>query len=589
LWSVALVVEGVESNREALDERLKNFDGFYSARVTEIHEAGAETKDAVDAVTDHVQSLLKMVADELASMDVTIQNLHDDLKKEKDTVKAQKQKNEKLEGDLAKITESKQELEGSLAKEEAANKECQDKKKSLEDENIRLENSNYDCRKIMDELMDEVKKLTGENDQQVEIIKAKDEKIGVMQEENAKLKQTANDLNDRVAKISAEKTQCDAELQTSKKTVQDLMSSKEDVSKSLNQLKMDIGKVTAQKNELQKEVNKLTTENAQQTETIKAKEDAIGEMQKEISNLEKTANDLKVQADKVKKEKAQCDVDLKNSEKKVEDFVTAENQFIEIINELNNDNDKLAAEKENLQKEFNEFKKISEALGVENALLMDKVKKLEGQVSIIETQNEDQLKTITAKNSIIQDLQKEILSLKKKLGDQKSSEELQTKLDAALKEIEKLLEDNKKMRIELEISRGGYEMVNGRYVKLYNTKMSWDDAYETCQNASSRLIVAKDAKTRSWIKNRYTPMWIGGYRKFSGKSEQMTWIDDTPMGTDNWNPGQPDNGAGMWKENCVAANFKTLIWWSYGKWSDRSCSLHVKFACEIPDYPEKID
>ena len=59
----------------------------------------------------------------------------------------------------------------------------------------------------------------------------------------------------------------------------------------------------------------------------------------------------------------------------------------------------------------------------------------------------------------------------------------------------------------------GYEMVNGRYVKFYNTKMSWQKASDTCQNASTRLIVAHDAKTRSWIKNRYSPMWIGGYRK----------------------------------------------------------------------------
>ena len=42
--------------------------------------------------------------------------------------------------------------------------------------------------------------------------------------------------------------------------------------------------------------------------------------------------------------------------------------------------------------------------------------------------------------------------------------------------------------------------------------------------------------------------------------EEMTWLDGTRMESDNWNVGEPNNGAGIWTENCVAANFKTLPW-----------------------------
>merc|ERR1712135_278163 len=195
--------------------------------------------------------------------------------KEKDAVQAQKQINAKLEGDLTQINETKEKLEDNLGKEEAANKECQEKKKSLQDENMMLENTNKNMMQIVDslnttitemtentvilegkikyheeiiaskakenklldetnkKLMDEVKKLTGENAKQVEIIKAKDERIGVMQKENSNLKKVANDLRAWIDKVTEEKAQCDAELQTSKTTVQDLVSAKEELSKSV--------------------------------------------------------------------------------------------------------------------------------------------------------------------------------------------------------------------------------------------------------------------------------------------------------------------------------------------------------------------
>jgi len=162
-------------------------------------------------------------------------------------------------------------------------------------------------------------------------------------------------------------------------------------------------------------------------------------------------------------------------------------------------------------------------------------------------------------------------------------------LAAAKTEIQELQETIGRMKIEIEISHGGYEMVSGRYVKFYNEELSWIDAFNTCQNFSSNLITVEDEATTKWIVDRHVPIWIGATDAM--QEGNWTWIDSGKEIVDgNWNPGEPNNGMHMFNENCAAANFKTFPWWSLGKWSDRSCSKQVRFACEIPDpYPEKRD
>merc|ERR1711872_725367 len=69
LLALALAANGTKTSRDALDERLKSFHGFYAERVQEIHQAGDETKQAVNKVTEELQSIFKMFVDELESMD----------------------------------------------------------------------------------------------------------------------------------------------------------------------------------------------------------------------------------------------------------------------------------------------------------------------------------------------------------------------------------------------------------------------------------------------------------------------------------------------------------------------------------------
>jgi len=164
---------------------------------------------------------------------------------------------------------------------------------------------------------------------------------------------------------------------------------------------------------------------------------------------------------------------------------------------------------------------------------------------------------------------------------------LEEKLKNAQKRIQELLEEIRILKIEREISHGGYQKVNGRYVKYYSSRKSWAEAAETCKNAYSRLIVAKDYETVKWIRYKRTPLWIGAFDK--GHEGNWTWIDGTPV-VNNWNEGQPDNGKGERnheEENCAAANYKLPPRYYYGKWSDLPCDKDIKFVCEIPDYPKK--
>merc|ERR1712168_1147992 len=97
-----------------------------------------------------------------------------------------------------------------------------------------------------------------------------------------------------------------------------------------------------------------------------------------------------------------------------------------------------------------------------------------------------------------------------------------------------------------------------------------------------RLITVKDEATTQWIIERHVPIWIGA--NDAREEGNWTWVgSNEPIVNGNWNSGEPNNGMGMWNENCAAANFKTFLWWSPGKWSDRECTKEVRFACEIPE------
>jgi len=133
------------------------------------------------------------------------------------------------------------------------------------------------------------------------------------------------------------------------------------------------------------------------------------------------------------------------------------------------------------------------------------------------------------------------------------------------------------MEKEIAVARFGYEMVGGRYVKYHDQQLNWTDAYQACRNESAQLITVKDDTTTDWLISRYNTMWIG----LTDHVEEgvWEWVDGAKLNYTNWNTGEPNNWWGS--ENCAAVNYATFPWWSAGRWSDRSCSTEMRFACEI--------
>merc|ERR1712198_320043 len=407
--ALALSALGDRPSRDAINERLKSFDGFFSERVTVIHKAGDETKDAINSVGDELQKLLKLLADELKFTD----------------------------DDIANVTESKQHLEQEL--------------------------------------------------------EAKEDSLKKIQVKNTELNRVLKEMQDNLFDVVEEKQNCEDERNELESTVGDLMSSNEMLSTKINDLQENINQVTVEKNMLKEQLN-----------------------------------------------------------------IT---------------------------------KSIVDVLYKEKEELTDKIEALDNEMEILQASNDDQQKKIAEKDQLIQDLKNQIAELEKKIKDLGSNESgcgnLQEQLTAAQKKIQDLLEEVRILNLKLEISHGGYQKVNGRYVKMYNHKLTWKKAKEYCKGKGSRLIVAKDKNTQAWIELRYTPMWIGATDE--GHEGNWTWIDGTPVVKGPWNTGEPNNGVVMWDENCAAANFKTLPWWAYGKWSDKSCDKELKFACEIIDFSSSKD
>merc|ERR1712198_351754 len=147
--ALALSAHGERPSRDAINARLKNFDGFFSERVTVIHKAGDETKDAINSVSDELRQLLKMLADELKFTD----------------------------DDIAKVTESKQQLEKELEAKEANITKLAEKVKSQE--------------KLLEEHRDQVDNHAEENG----VLKGVIEKI---ETSNSNMNETIKDLEEKL-------------------------------------------------------------------------------------------------------------------------------------------------------------------------------------------------------------------------------------------------------------------------------------------------------------------------------------------------------------------------------------------------------
>ncbi|XP_061179353.1 macrophage mannose receptor 1-like [Saccostrea echinata] len=121
---------------------------------------------------------------------------------------------------------------------------------------------------------------------------------------------------------------------------------------------------------------------------------------------------------------------------------------------------------------------------------------------------------------------------------------------------------------------GHWLLYNGNCYQFNDTRLSWLNARQACQNAGADLVTINSAAVQSYIlrQSHGKEYWIGlNDRTQEGRWQ---WLDATTGSKYyNWNSHEPNN---LGTENCVEMNFMNR----QGKWNDRQCSTLVRFICQ---------
>lgn len=116
---------------------------------------------------------------------------------------------------------------------------------------------------------------------------------------------------------------------------------------------------------------------------------------------------------------------------------------------------------------------------------------------------------------------------------------------------------------------------------FFATPMTRDAGRTVCQGLGARLASIQSATESTLITNL-----IGATLAFIGGSDEalegtFVWEDGSPFQLTKWNTGEPNNGAGMFEEDCVVVHGELA-----GVWDDRPCASPAgglgvyPFVCE---------
>ncbi|XP_067869491.1 macrophage mannose receptor 1 [Heterodontus francisci] len=116
------------------------------------------------------------------------------------------------------------------------------------------------------------------------------------------------------------------------------------------------------------------------------------------------------------------------------------------------------------------------------------------------------------------------------------------------------------------------------FIKSDQAKKSWFEARDFCRYIGGDLLSIHDHSEEGFVWNKLvsfmasSPLWIGLYKPRPNGG--FIWSDDSPVGYENWNPGEPNQYRGI--ENCV----ETAI--SYNmQWNDIHCESLYNWICKI--------
>jgi len=116
-------------------------------------------------------------------------------------------------------------------------------------------------------------------------------------------------------------------------------------------------------------------------------------------------------------------------------------------------------------------------------------------------------------------------------------------------------------------ARAGDPMTGACYM-LFTTPKSRDDARVACAALGPGTVLAS---VQSAGENALITALVATGVAYLGGSDEVTegtftWEDGSAVVLTNWNTGEPNNGAGMYEEDCIVINAALG-----GKWDDRPC------------------
>lgn len=126
--------------------------------------------------------------------------------------------------------------------------------------------------------------------------------------------------------------------------------------------------------------------------------------------------------------------------------------------------------------------------------------------------------------------------------------------------------------LEWRVSDGG----NGHWYQRVTQTLSWAQASSQCNSWGGHLATITSASENSFIGSLGSvgDYWLGGFQPVGTcePSCDWRWVTGEPWGYSNWNPGQPDNAAGI--EDVLAFYPGKTTWNDRGDGSDcMTCGL----------------
>jgi hypothetical protein len=120
--------------------------------------------------------------------------------------------------------------------------------------------------------------------------------------------------------------------------------------------------------------------------------------------------------------------------------------------------------------------------------------------------------------------------------------------------------------VEWKVSEGG----NGHWYQRVTQTLSWAQASSQCNSWGGHLATITSASENSFIGSLGSvgDYWLGGFQPVGTcePSCDWRWVTGEPWGYSNWNPGQPDNAAGI--EDVLAFYPGKTTWNDRGDGSD---------------------